>query len=356
MNTVRQRPFVIPVFLPQAGCPHQCAFCNQAAITGKTAKHPGPQDVRATIKGFLKYRSEKHREAQIAFYGGNFLGLEPFRIQSLLEIASEFIARGEADSIRFSTRPDTVDMQRLALIEPYPVRVIELGVQSMNNEVLQRNRRGHDAGDTKRATALLRSRQYTLGLQMMVGLAGETRAETRVSGLAMADLKPDFVRIYPTLVFEGSLLGRWYREGKYAPLSMEAAVSGVKRLYLMFRHHGIRVIRMGLQSSPQLDAGKGLLAGPYHPAFGHLVHSRIFLDALLARLHRDARHLPGPVAVRVHPAAVSTLRGLHNDNLRVLEERFGTDSLGIVLDLTLNRGHLLVDGRLCRPYAQSESG
>jgi hypothetical protein len=221
----------------------------------------------------------------------------------------------------------------------------------MNNDVLRINRRGHDVDDTRRAAALLRDCGYSLGLQMMVGLAGEDAAGALDSGRALAALSPDFVRIYPTLVLEGSLLSRWYREGTYHPLSLDSAVSLVKDLYLVFHGRGIRVVRMGLQSSPSLDAGSGLLAGPYHPAFGHLVHSRIFLDALTGGMAAVEGHADDPVQVRVHPASIPVLRGLHNANVRTIEENFGRHAMRIVADESVGRRELVVDGRVLRPYS-----
>ncbi len=351
MNAPRQRPFVVPVFLPQAGCPYQCAFCNQAAITGHTVKRPSAQAVRQTIETFLAYGGSPRGPVQIAFYGGNFLGQAPERITMLLQVAADFVADGRADGIRFSTRPDTVDTRRLTLLEPYPVTVVELGVQSLNNDVLRLNRRGHDAAAVRRAVALVAGHGYSLGLQMMVGLAGENPAGTLDSGRAIASLNPGFVRIYPTLVLEGSRLARWYRQGKYHPLSLDAAVSQVKDLFLLFHRHGIRVVRLGLQSSPSLDAGTDLVAGPYHPAFGHLVHSRIFRDALLDGLAAAQVHAAASVEVRVHPAAIPVLRGLHNDNVRLVEKKYGPGTVRIVADESVGRRELVVDGRMLRPYS-----
>ncbi len=355
MSSARPRPLVAPVFLPQAGCPHACAFCNQAAITGRSVRHPTARDVRREIEKFLDFGSRRDGPVQIAFYGGNFLGQDADRIVALLRVAAEFVAAGRAEGIRFSTRPDTVDPQSLDRIAPFPVTVIELGVQSMNNEVLRLNRRGHDAESVQCAATALRRRGYRLGLQMMVGLAGEDPEATLASGRALAALAPDFVRIYPTLVLRGSMLARWYRQGSYRPLPLEEAVGMVKGLYLLFHRRGIRVVRMGLQSSPSLDAGGDLLAGPYHPAFGHLVHSRIFGDALLRGLAAARRNTTGAVEVRVHPASTARLRGMRNDNVRRAEKRYGPDTLRIMADASVDRRELVVGGSVLHPYEDSAS-
>jgi histone acetyltransferase (RNA polymerase elongator complex component) len=198
--TPSKRPFIVPVFLPHAGCPHRCLFCNQHATTGQEDTLPSARTVRKTITDFLAHRRDPTRFTEISFYGGNFLGLPPEQIQLLLATAAAFVHKGRVNGIRFSTRPDTIDAKRLDLIAPYPVTTIELGVQSMQDDVLERSARGHTADDTRRAVALLAGRPYALGLQMMVGLPGDTTASALATARQLAGLSPDFVRIYPAVV------------------------------------------------------------------------------------------------------------------------------------------------------------
>ena len=223
------RPFIIPIFIPHAGCPHRCVFCNQVSITGKKQKMATRTELRLQIREFLTYKKENRKPVQIAFFGGNFLGLKSEEIKSLLEPAAEFVRDGQVDGIRFSTRPDTVNVKSLEAIKDYPVSTVELGVQSMDDRVLAMAGRGHSASDTVRAVEHLKERHISIGLQMMVGLPGDDDAGALTTAQRIADLGPDFVRIYPTLVVANSRLAGWYQSGGYAPLSLEEGVSLVKK-------------------------------------------------------------------------------------------------------------------------------
>jgi histone acetyltransferase (RNA polymerase elongator complex component) len=325
------RPFIVPLFLPQAGCPFQCAFCNQRHISGKPRGVPETAALRRQIERFLGYRGEGRGETQIAFYGGNFLGLEQALVEELLTLAEGYVAAGQAAGIRFSTRPDSVDARRLKWIAPFTVAAIELGVQSMNDRVLTLARRGHSAGDTTAAMVQLKEAGYRIGAQLMVGLPGDSHARSLASGEATARLGPDFVRIYPTLVLRGSCLALTYRRGRYAPWSLTRCVATVKDLYYLFQAHGIPVIRMGLQAAADLQDGRAVLAGPHHPAFGHLVLSEVFLDRASACLSR-ASAAGGRVRLRVHPRSAARLRGHKNRNLEILRRRFDLDGIQVLPD------------------------
>ena len=273
-----ERPFIIPVFLPNSGCLHRCAFCNQTSITGVKQDTILPEKLRSVINEFLQWKGKFRNNVQISFYGGNFLGLKEKYLKTLLNESAKFVESGKVGSIRFSTRPDTITNERLDILKEYPVSTIELGVQSMDDRVLTMAKRGHTSSDTVKAVAVLKERGYEIGLQMMVGLPGDDEATSLATGRRIADLAPDFVRIYPAVVLKNSLLAKWYKEGKYTPLSLEPCVTLVKKLHLLFDEKKIPVIRMGLQASADLENGTTILAGPYHPAFGHLVYSEIFLD------------------------------------------------------------------------------
>ena len=337
------KPFIIPIFIPHAGCPHQCVFCNQASITG-THSTPTGKDVRYQVENFLSYTHRQRRCVQIAFFGGNFFGVQKRTRDRLLAAATKCVTAGLADSIRFSTRPDTVNRQRLASISDFPVSTIELGVQSMSNAVLKNSRRGHTAADTIRSVQLLKEHDYQVGVQMMVGLPGDTVQRLNTSGSEVLQLKPDFIRIYPTVVVEGSPLAKYYKNGDYVPLSLSEAVRQVKDLYLLFKDENIPVIRMGLQATEDLESGSTILAGPYHPAFGHLVYSGVFLDMAVAAIKK--KNLRGSkVTLHVHPRSVSKMRGQKNGNIKILLEKFHLGSLEIIPDESLNRDQLLIHAR-----------
>ncbi|MCP4575668.1 MAG: radical SAM protein, partial [Deltaproteobacteria bacterium] len=223
-----RRPFIIPIFLPHSGCPHQCAFCNQKSIAG-TSSHPlSPQAFHRLVENFLEFKGKRDKTTQIAFFGGNFLGQKKETIQALLIEAETYIKTGRVDAIRFSTRPDTIDEDRLSLIKKHTVSTIELGVQSMDNRVLDLSNRGHTALDTQNAVFLLKKSGYEIGLQMMVGLPGDNTTQAMATAERMAALLPDFIRIYPTVVLNGSPLAKVYRAGNYTPLPLYACVTLVK--------------------------------------------------------------------------------------------------------------------------------
>jgi histone acetyltransferase (RNA polymerase elongator complex component) len=336
------RPFIIPIFLPHAGCPHRCVFCNQVSITGAEQATAEADHIRSRIIAFLNYKTPHRKPVQISFFGGNFLGLKINEIQYLLGLAAEFVQRGDVDSIRFSTRPDTIDSEHLEVIADYPVATVELGVQSMIDSVLALARRGHTAADTVRAVECLKARHYSIGLQMMVGLPGDDEDLSLATAREIAALQPDFVRIYPTVVVKNSRLAGWYSDGTYTPLSLDVAVTQVKNLYLYFKKNSIRIIRMGLQASADLADGSTVLAGPYHPAFGHLVYSEIFLDAACEAL--KAADPPGPnLSIFVNPRRISTMRGLKNSNVDRLKNRFGFDHIDIVPDIGIDEDSIRID-------------
>ena len=335
------RPFIIPVFLPHAGCPHRCVFCNQVSITGSPRTAVNVDEIRAQIYQFLGYENGRRKPVQISFYGGNFLGLKIDQMKRLLDLAAEFIGRGRVDSIRFSTRPDTITPERLDIISAYPVETVELGVQSMDDQVLALAERGHSTADTLGAVELLKVHGLAIGLQLMAGLPGDTEARSLISAEKTAALQPDFVRIYPTLVVKNSKLARRYHDGSYTPLSLEAAVTLVKKLYLVFKKHDIRVIRMGLQASEDLADGSTVLAGPYHPAFGHLVYSEVFLDQAKKALG-SMRTLSDTITILVNPRSISKMRGLNNANTKKLKSRYKLKKVAVVPDSALGIEELKV--------------
>jgi histone acetyltransferase (RNA polymerase elongator complex component) len=317
-----QKPLVIPVFIPHAGCPHRCVFCNQSAVTSSNEAISMPERVSKAVKQYQPKGRKGDRTVQLAFFGGNFLGLEPRIISDLLEVAMGFVGSGEADEIRFSTRPETVTLKTMNLLAGYPVRTVEIGAQSMNDAVLNASQRGHSAADTESAALLLKSFSYQMILQMMVGLPEDTDDASLDTARRIARLSPDGVRIYPTVVLKESRLAHWYEKGWYRPLSLEAAIRRTTSATAVFRSRGIPVIRMGLQATEELDSGAVRLAGPYHPAFGHLVYSQAFRDRVVTELSKQTRNSGADIRIQVHPADIPRMRGHKNENIRWLTERY----------------------------------
>jgi histone acetyltransferase (RNA polymerase elongator complex component) len=300
-----------------------------------------PAELRFQIREFLKYKKESRKHVQIAFFGGNFLGLNSEEIKSLLDAAAEFVRDGRVDGIRFSTRPDTINERSLDIIKDYPVSTVELGVQSMDDHVLDLAERGHSASDAVRAVERLKERHFSIGLQMMVGLPGDDETGALTTAQKIIDLAPDFVRIYPTLVVANSRLAGLYKSGDYAPLSLEEGVSLVKKMYLKFKKEGIDVIRMGLQASEDLEDGTTVLAGPYHPAFGHLVHAEIFLDMAISAIE-SAKSRKKTLRIYVNPRSISKMRGLNNSNIKRLQSRFQLTSLAVKPDASISESNLVI--------------
>ena len=349
MTSSIQKPLVIPVFLPNAGCPHQCVFCNQASITGGARRLPTSNELRSHLRRYLAYGARRRGRVQVSFYGGNFLGLNADGVSFLLGEIGPFVSTGHVDGIRFSTRPDTVTEDRLALLRGHRVSTIELGVQSMDDGVLAGSERGHRASDTLRAVPLLKERDYEVGLQMMMGLPGDSEAGALESARRIADLAPDFVRIYPTVVLRNSRLAQWYEQGAYTPMDLRSAVTLAKKLLLLFSARGIRVIRMGIQVTEDTDSEPAILAGPYHPAFGHLVYSEIMLDRITgalasASLLQDSHPR---ICIRTHPRNVARVRGLRNHNIHALKRKHRIESVQVIPDASLGEDDVTINGLPC---------
>ena len=336
------RPFIIPVFIPMSGCPHRCAFCNQTAITGVKPQAVSPSAVTHAIDTLLPFVRDRGRTVQIAFYGGNFLGLPEQQLHDLLAIARAHVARGDVAGIRFSTRPDTITENRLAAIRDFPVHTIELGVQSMDDRVLARANRGHNAQCTRNAARMVASAGYALGLQMMTGLPGDTPRRAIQTARKLVALAPDFVRIYPTLVLRQSRLAEAFRTGAFIPAGLHETIALVSRLLQVFAGAHIPVIRMGLQADEALAAPGAILAGPYHPALGERVHSYLFYrlgKAALARTPRGS-HVS---TLRVHPRHLSRMIGAGRENLSRLKSHFHLGNLSVQADAGVTPHHLEVD-------------
>jgi histone acetyltransferase (RNA polymerase elongator complex component) len=339
---MNERPFIIPVFIPHMGCPNRCVFCDQTSITGLEKGGISPQQVRKQISQFLGLDVRNRGPVEVAFYGGNFLGLPTAYRMSVLDVAEKFVKDGSASGIRFSTRPDTISQETLKSLSPYSIHVVEVGAQSMDDSVLALSGRGHTAEDTKKGVGVLRALGLSAGVQIMPGLPGDSFASMLETGRQVADMKPDFVRIYPTVVVRNTILERWYRSGKFKPLTLNDAVEVTKGLFLLFQARGIPVIRMGLQTTASLEKAGAVVAGPFHPAFGHLVHSAVFLDRA-AKALAEAKPKARRVALGVHPRAVSKLKGLRGDNIRQLVERFDLEEIRVFPDPLLAENTLRVE-------------
>jgi len=310
-------PLVIPIFIPHEGCPHACIFCNQHSISGYGAAPVTPQDVQETITTWLeRRRSGNQDEVQVAFYGGSFSGLPTGRQTELLGAVQPFLDQGQVQIIRISTRPDYIDRDRLDLLIRHRVGIIELGAQSCDNRVLLLSGRGHSSAAIGAAARLIKACGIRLGIQLMLGLPGDRFQTLRRTVQAVIQLQPDFVRLYPVLVLRDSSLESLYHRGGYQPLSLGKAVVLAAYMKKRFDDQGTQVVRMGLQPTAELE--RTLVAGPYHPAFGHLVDSRLMLNQVRQTLART----PGTdrVTLVIAERDQSVFRGIRSANMHRLQQ------------------------------------
>ncbi len=331
---------IVPIFIPNQGCPYRCVYCRQEDVTGTGGLVPGPSDIREVLDKAI--RSQRFASAplrEIAFYGGTFTGLSLESMKALLSAASPRVADGSFQGMRVSTRPDMLDEERLSLMRRHHVATVELGVQSLHDEVLRRTRRGYVSEDVESAVTLLRQFGFRVGVQLMPGLPGDTRERFLETVQKAIELEPDLVRLYPTVVLRDTVLASWYRLGSYRPLSLDDAVELCAEACAGFESRGIPVIRIGLLAPDDLVAEGGILAGPWHPAFGSLVRSAVYHRKLKGLLPKDAK----AVRIRVNPRDVSLVRGYQNRGLRALAEKSGIPIPQVVADDTVRPRNPVVE-------------
>jgi histone acetyltransferase (RNA polymerase elongator complex component) len=335
LRDMLEHPVIIPIFLPAMGCLDRCIFCNQKASNEGL---PSPASVRHFIEASLAQipDNKKNREKQVAFYGGSFTAIHRDDQARYLKEVQPFIASGPVDSIRISTRPDALDEKTLSLLKEYGVRTIEVGVQSMIDEVLFLAHRGHRAEDTASATLRLKQWGFEVGHQLMIGLPGDTCDRFLQTLDRVIELKPDFLRIHPTLVLRGAPLENLWREGRYTPLSIEETIEWLKRGLARLENSSISVARMGLQPTDELE--RNFLAGPYHPALRQLVDGAIFFDMAMSLLQTSQKS--GQALFLCHPKEISNLRGQKNENILKLKKHFNLSDIFIHGRQELPRGYL----------------
>ncbi len=335
--------YIIPVFIPHLGCLHQCIFCNQKKITGCQTPVTAEQ-VSAIINERLQNIDQKRR-VEVAFYGGSFTAL-PERIQNeLLTPATQALRNGYIQAIRISTRPDCIKQGILANLIRQGVTIVELGVQSLDNYVLNKAKRGHDSQMVTAAVTLLKESGIHCGIQLMPGLPGEDWISLIKTMRHVIALKPDFVRIYPTIVIADTELAKLYKQGGYQPLSLEQAVARAAYMKLVFEQQGIAVIRTGLQASDELDSKTTVISGPYHPAFGELVDSHIFYIMLAGFIEKNEITPRSDLIIRHHPQDCSKIRGQHNNNINKLMHSYQLSQVALHMDSSVKKGCLLLANR-----------
>ncbi|MBQ6820167.1 MAG: radical SAM protein [Clostridium sp.] len=282
-----KKHYIIPIFISHIGCPHQCVFCNQDKIAKEVEKEVTGEDVRNTIEEYLSTIDYKNSTVEVSFFGGTFTAIDVKKQKELLEVAKEYKEKGYIKKIRMSTRPDAINRYILDYLKDYKVDIIELGVQSLDDEILRLSGRGHSAEDVEKASKLIKEYKFVLGHQIMPGLPGdnfEKDIETAKKSIAM---KPDICRIYPSLVIKDTPMEIMYNRGEYKPYTLEEAIEISKQLYRLYISANVNIIRIGLQPTENITWGKDLVDGPFHPSFRELVEGSIICDNIKNIINKD---------------------------------------------------------------------
>ena len=309
---------IIPIFIPHLGCPHDCVFCNQKKIAGKTSA-PDGETVVLTISEALDKLSGEVPE--VAFYGGSFTAIERTLMIEYLEATKPFLDTGKISGLRLSTRPDSIDGEVLSILKEYGVKTIELGAQSMDEEVLGASGRGHTAENVRCASRLIKKARFSLILQMMTHLPKSDREKDIYTAKEIAKLSPDGVRVYPTVVVRDTYLEEMTKEGRYIPCTPEEAADRGGEILAVFRNSGIPVIRFGLNPTDDLSAGEAV-SGAYHPALGEMAMSAYYLSLCEKEIEKT-ENSGDAIEIRVHPRRISVMSGQKKRNKDILSEKYG---------------------------------
>ncbi|OGW05761.1 MAG: hypothetical protein A3I04_06985 [Nitrospinae bacterium RIFCSPLOWO2_02_FULL_39_110] len=345
------KQYIIPVFIPYSGCPHRCIFCNQKKIAGEV-EGVNIETIRKTVDTWISLSAISHQPSafknrQVAFYGGSFTAIPLEKQEEILSSISHYLKNGVVDSIRLSTRPDSISAGNLALLKRYGVKTIELGVQSMDNRVLSLSERGHSSDDVGNTASLLKAHKFEVGIQIMPGLPGDTFESSINTADEVIKLKPDFVRIYPAVVIKDTGLADLYQKGAFKPLTLYDAIGVCKIMLMKFETNNIPVIRIGLQPTPSLIEKGTILDGPFHPALRQLVESEIAYDLMkyiiVNNIKRDR------VSFLTSPTELSNFIGQKRVNIKRLESEFAV-GMDIIADNELKPGGVIFDNSFEKVY------
>lgn len=297
------------------GCKNLCSFCNQNTISGAVAA-PSVDEVKAICRDqYNRMTANQRRNTQIAFFGGSFTALDRDLMIKYLDCVREFIGNDGFSGIRISTRPDAINDEILRMLKEKFVTSIELGAQSMDDYVLRKNLRGHTVLQTEQACKKIFEYDIELGLQIMVGLPGQSKQSIISTARKIVEIHPSTVRIYPVVVFKGTLIESWYNSGQYTPMDFEDGIDLCSNLLELFTDNDINVIRLGLHAQKTME--KDIVAGLYHPAFKELCESKIYLKKLKC-LFEPLK--AGLYKILVNSAEVSKVVGHRRSNIKILQD------------------------------------
>ena len=303
----------IPIFIPELACPNRCIYCNKRHISGQL-QAVKPEEIKQIIEQHLA-TFIRPSEVELAFFGGSFTGIDEKDMLTYLQIVQPYIEQGEIKSIRISTRPDYINEKILDILQQYNVKDIELGAQSLDEEVLAFAKRGHTVRDVENASQLIKSYGFSLGLQMMIGLPLDTVEKSKETAKKILKLGAESTRIYPTLVINNTDLADLYRQNKYKALSLDEAVDWTAEIYKIFSQSSIKILRVGLHPSEALINGTELLAGPFHVSFKELVLTKIWQEKF--------EKLPiNTKTILVNPKEINYAIGYNSKNKQLLQKKF----------------------------------
>ena len=312
------RHYTIPVFIPELACPFQCAFCNQQKISGQL-HIPDLKEIENTVNEYLYSFTAEKRYVEVGFFGGSFTGISIDDQRKYLQTVQPFLESGQVQSIRLSTRPDYISLEILEFLKEMNVGTIELGAQSFDDDVLKKSTRGHTSAQIENAATLIKSYGFKLGLQMMIGLPGDTIEKAIYSAKMIVKNGADNTRIYPALVIKDTLMHKWFNDGKYKPLSLEEAIRWTSKLLVYFEQNNVNVIRVGLHPSEGLISGDELITGPFHPSFKELVLSQIWKENMEAEISAKK---DDNISIEVNPREINYAIGYEQINKKWLLEKF----------------------------------
>ncbi|MDF2891661.1 MAG: Radical domain protein [Clostridia bacterium] len=286
------------------------------------------EDVKNKIEEYLQTIPKENVIVELAFYGGSFTAIPMDQQQELLEAVQPYIAQGAIQHIRISTRPDCIDTEVIELLKAYKVQIVELGVQSMDEEVLRISNRGHSDQDVRNSVALLKQYGFTVGVQVMVGLPGDSEQKSIATVKSLIELMPDIARIYPALVITNTYMEQLYYRDEYKPMSLDAAVEICKKLLILFEKNHIEVIRIGLQPTENILEGKEVVAGPFHSSMRQLVVSSIYRD-MLEYMLKDEEEIK-QLEILVNPRDISDLLGQKRNNIEAIKTHKKIETVTVI--------------------------
>ena len=351
--------YIIPIFVPHEGCPHDCVFCNQGKITGENKEDiKGPKNkiennvdkdfVVRTVEEYLETINKDNSRVEISFFGGTFTAVDINKQRELLSVAKSYKDKGIINYIRLSTRPDYINDFILNHLKEYDVDIIELGVQSLDKEVLEKSGRGHGVQDVERASKLINDYGFTLGHQIMVGLPGDTEEKDIYTVKKSIEMKPKICRIYPALTIKDTPMEDMYLKKTYVPYTLEEALSICEKIYKMYKAEDIKVIRIGLQPTDNIAKGKDVIAGPFHPAFRELVESKTLND----EIYNIFKENKGNIIIKINSRRISKLYAGKKMFFSELKNNIYPNSLNVIMDdsLELNSVYININDELYKIY------